>query len=112
MNNFGKKLKYFRNQIGITQEQLAEKLGVSYTQYQNYERGKSYPHMEKFIKLCQIMDVPADYLLSDEARIFRDYSSASLFKEFRDMSDEESKAINFAFLKMAEYKKGPDNPEK
>ena len=111
MNNFGRKLKYHRKQSGLTQEQLAEKMGVSYTQYQNYERGKSYPLMEKFIVLCQLLDVPADYLLSDEARIFQDYSSSVMFQEFRDMTDKESKAINFAFMKMMEYKKGQDKSE-
>ena len=111
MNNFGKKLKYYRKRSGVTQEHLAEKLGVSYTQYQNYERGQSYPLMEKFITLCQILDVPADYLISDEARIFQDYSSSVMFQEFRDMSDEESNAIHFAFMKMAEYKKEQNKSE-
>jgi transcriptional regulator with XRE-family HTH domain len=111
MKDFGKRLKYYRKQAGFTQEQLAEKLGISNTQYQNYEQGISYPLMDKFIVLCQVINVPADCLLSDKARVFQDYSSTALFQEFRDMSDDESKAINFAFLKMAEYKKKLDEPK-
>lgn len=105
MNEFGKNLKKIRNQAGYTQDQMAEKLMISSTQYKNYEQGVCYPPIEKIISLCNILNVSADYLLRNEDRIFQDYATSAFFQELCKMSDEESKAIFYAFEKLIDYKK-------
>ena len=44
---FGKNLKYFRKRAGLTQKQLAQKLGMTYRAYQYYESGDKFPNLEK-----------------------------------------------------------------
>ena len=55
----------------MTQEQLALMLGVSVQSVTKWEAEKSYPEMDKLLKLCQIFDVTLDDLVqgrSDDQR--------------------------------------------
>lgn len=63
-------LKRFRQELKLSQRQLAEKIGVPYQSYQTYEYGSSVPSANVIIKLAQAFDVSADYLLglSDKPR--------------------------------------------
>lgn len=47
----------------MTQEQLALMLGVSRQSVTKWEAEKSYPEMDKLLKLCQIFDVTLDDLV-------------------------------------------------
>ena len=53
-----------RKQLGIKQSELAEILGISDNQVSNIENGRSFPKMNNFIRLCEVLDCNADYLLS------------------------------------------------
>ncbi len=66
---FGEKLKLLRAKEKMTQQELAEKIGVTTRTLQNYEMGKMYPKQsEIYGKLSEIFNVTADYLLSTEDR--------------------------------------------
>lgn len=54
----------------MTQQAVADELGVIARSYQRYERGESEPSLFTLASLAVILDVTADYLLglSDEAR--------------------------------------------
>ena len=47
----------------LTQEQLAEKTGLSANYISNIENNYSIPSLETFIKICSALDVTADYIL-------------------------------------------------
>ena len=71
--NFAEKLKQLRTKAGYTQPEVAQKIGVSYRAYQNYEMGKVYPKNSSIYgKLAALFDVTADFLLSDEDRYIID----------------------------------------
>lgn len=55
-------LKHIRIKSGISQKQSAIAAGVSVTQYQNYEYGKSEPTSSVLIDLANFFNVPIDYL--------------------------------------------------
>ena len=63
IKNFSEYLKQLRKHEGLTQKQIAEKLGLAYQSYQGYELGNSLPTLEHFIELCHIFDVTANELL-------------------------------------------------
>ncbi|MBQ3040924.1 MAG: helix-turn-helix transcriptional regulator [Clostridia bacterium] len=63
---FKDKLKKFRTDNSITQEELAEKLFVSRTLISKWENGVIYPSSENMKKLAILMNVEIDYLLSAE----------------------------------------------
>lgn len=56
-------LKRMRKLKGIPQSKLATAAGVSTTQYQNYEYGKSEPTASVLIALADYFDVSLDYLV-------------------------------------------------
>ncbi len=61
--NLGKKLKELRKSYGLTQEKLADALGISRVNYTRYETDKARPDYETLILLADFFDVTTDYLL-------------------------------------------------
>lgn len=55
---FGQRLRQLRRQNNITQERLAEFIGVSVDLISNIERGINAPSFETLEKLAEILDVP------------------------------------------------------
>ena len=57
------RLKMFRTESGLTQEELAEKLGVSRQAVAKWERGESIPDVESCVKLAEIYGTTVDMLV-------------------------------------------------
>ncbi len=66
MVDFGNTLKKLRLQEGLTQQQLADKLGVTKSVVSYYELQERYPSPEVLTKLASIFHVTTDYLLGIE----------------------------------------------
>lgn len=62
----GDKIMNLRKKNAWSQEELAEKLGVSRQSISKYESAQVVPDMEKILKLSRIFGVTTDYLLKDE----------------------------------------------
>ena len=60
---FGERLKMYREQRGLTQEQLAEKIGVAKSTVTGYEKGNRTPDVPKIKKLAAALEVSGDDLL-------------------------------------------------
>ncbi len=65
--SFGENLQFYRKREEITQEQLAERVGVSRQTISKWESDTSYPEMEKLIILCDLFGCTMDVLLRGEA---------------------------------------------
>ncbi len=63
---FKDKLKQYRTENNISQEDLANKLFISRTLISKWENGVIYPSYSNMEKLAEIMGVSIDYLLSNE----------------------------------------------
>ena len=61
--NMGLRIAQRRKELHWTQEQLAEKMGVSLQTVSNIELGKKAVRPENLANLCMHMDVSADYIL-------------------------------------------------
>lgn len=57
------KILTLRKSKDLTQEQLAERLGVSRQSISKWESGQAIPELEKIVKLSGIFDATTDYLL-------------------------------------------------
>lgn len=55
-----------RKKNGWSQEELADKLGVSRQAVSKWESAGSTPDLQRVIQLAQLFDVSTDYLLRDE----------------------------------------------
>ena len=62
---FSERLKKLRKEAGLTQVDVAEKLGISQPAYASWERGVKKPTQENLIKLSKILYVSVDYLLGN-----------------------------------------------
>jgi transcriptional regulator with XRE-family HTH domain len=62
---FYEKLKENRIQLGLSEEQLSNKLNVSKETIAKWETGVSMPDLKNVIKLSDIFNVSTDYLLKD-----------------------------------------------
>ncbi len=57
----------FRRRSGLSQEQLAEKIGVSRQSVSKWESGAATPELEKLLALSECFGVPLDALVKEEA---------------------------------------------
>ena len=80
MVDFGKKLKELRKQSGMTQAQLAVKLGITKSVVSYYELSERTPSPEVLRDIALIFKVSTDYLLGIERGKTIDVS---------DLSDED-----------------------
>ncbi|MBQ8176653.1 MAG: helix-turn-helix transcriptional regulator [Oscillospiraceae bacterium] len=62
---FREKLVQLRKSRNLTQEQLAEALGVSRQAVSRWEAGDSTPDMINLLGLCDLFGVSSDYLIHD-----------------------------------------------
>ena len=63
---FGLQLIMLRKRNGITQRELAQKLGVHITTIKNWEGGHCYPDVNNICALADVLHVSADSLLGRE----------------------------------------------
>lgn len=61
--SIGERIQELRKKKYMSQEDLAEKVDVSKQSVSKWELDKALPNIEKILKLCDIFEVSADYLL-------------------------------------------------
>ena len=59
------RLKMYRTHMGLTQEQLAEKIGVSRQAVAKWERGDAMPDIDSCLKLAELYGITVDMLVRD-----------------------------------------------
>lgn len=62
---FSKNLQELRTSRGLSQEQLADKIGVSRQAIGAWESGKTMPEIDKVAQICKVFEVSADELLGE-----------------------------------------------
>lgn len=60
---FNKRLREVRMGSGLTQQNMADKLGISLNAYQKYEQAERSPSLECLVSIADIFDISLDYLL-------------------------------------------------
>ena len=71
--NIGENIRRLRRGMDMTQEQLADKLGVAYQSVSRWENGTTYPDMEMLPALSSIFGVTVDELLGMEESRKKDW---------------------------------------
>lgn len=64
---FSERLAELRREKGLTQQQLAERVGLHQTQIHRYESGSSEPSMDALRRLALALGVSTDALVFEEA---------------------------------------------
>ena len=64
LKDMGQRIMVRRKSLRMTQEELAEKLGVSTQMISNLELGKKAIRPENLAKVCSILELSADFILT------------------------------------------------
>ena len=61
-------IKFIRKENNLSQEQLAEQLGVSRQAVSKWESGQSYPEMDKVLLICKLYNYNIDELMNENVK--------------------------------------------
>lgn len=87
----GNRISKRRKQLNYTQEILAEKMNVSVQMISNLERGNKAIKIENLIKISEILDISADYILTGKT-IDKDISK--IFDKILKLNTTDFKMID------------------
>lgn len=76
--NLADNLKRIRKDNNLSQEQLAEKLGVSRQAVSKWESGVSYPEMDKVIQICNLFDLNINELINENIKDVKEMKEAQI----------------------------------
>lgn len=77
------KLAELRKASGFSQDELAERLGVSRQSVSRWETGQAEPSPENLRAMCALYQVSADYLLLEDAPLPEEDASPEAYKSLR-----------------------------
>lgn len=93
LKEMGQRIMTRRKSLCFTQEELAEKIDVSTQMISNLECGKKAIRPENLAKVCRVLDISADYILTgvntnnQEINIIAEKLMKLSNKEFEIVSD-------------------------
>ena len=101
----GQKIVKLRHNNKITQEELAEKIGVSSQAVSKWENGKNLPDIEHLMLIAKLFNVPYSFFIEDEndehleyrSRLFNEdsmYTKVQTFAQFEGL-EQTLKSLDF-----------------
>ena len=94
---FGKRLRELRIQKGLTQERIAEYIGIKPENYSRIENGLSFPKPENIVKISKVLNVQIAELFQFSQ--FSDYTNIleQVIKKLQN--DADATLLVYKFLK-------------
>ena len=93
MVNFGERIRELRKERGITNYEMATRLGLSRNTLTNWERGNKEPHAVEILEeMAKIFEVPLKYLLIEEDK--RDITKNPIIIDLINRVSRLEKMIN------------------
>lgn len=94
------RLKTARTDKCLKQQDVAEQLGIKANTISNWEKGRTEPDIDTFVKLCDIYEIDCASLLSDVyafKRISKDITLAEYnhIKKYRDLDSHGREMVDF-----------------
>ena len=107
----GNRVRLQRMLIGISQEKLGERLGLTFQQVQKYEKGINRIGASRLFELSRVLGVPVQFFYEDAPVASSQTSSAPGFAErssdshvFEFLSSREGLELNRAFSRITDPK--------
>ena len=94
MVDVGKRIRKLRNARKMTQEECAERIGVTKSTISSYENGSRLPSYDVLVKIAQIFKVSTDYLLGQ--------SSGKITIDTTELTDKQLSIIQSTIEAFAE----------
>lgn len=94
MSTINLRLRQLRRQKNMSQEELAQKLGVSRQAIIAIEQGNSLPSLPVIIAILRVLDIPFDSLLNPSWNPFRPYSPVTEDEPTSDLTVFDTNQVN------------------
>lgn len=91
IRHIGNLIRIARKMAGLSQMELAEKLGISYQQVQKYEKGLSEISLSRLSQIAHALNTPINRFISDDEKMMVS-ESMSLYGI---LSDDEIELLRF-----------------
>lgn len=111
----GRRIKKRRIELGISQEKLADVLGVTYQQVQRYENGANKLNVENIQLIADILSVPVSHffaasdeilMVAEEATTYLLADESKLLRYFRKIENNSFKDLVMQVARLAVKIKG------
>ena len=90
------RLKMLRQELALTQSEMAHIVDVPVRTYANWEQGRSFPSVERLPHLAAFFDVPVDYLLG----VNRETVNHRIMDQLAILTPEQRKAVELVLVSM------------
>ena len=80
----GNQIKHYRNEKGLSQEELAERIFVTRQSISNWENNKNYPDINSLVLLSEVFEISIDNLIKGDLEQMK-----------KEINSEEVKKLNF-----------------
>ena len=104
---FSERLKKLRKDTGLTQVDVASKLGISQQAYASWERGVKKPTQDNLVKIAQILNVSVDYLVGNSEEKTDELDNIELLFRMnsKGLTEEEKKVFRKELIDFMEERK-------
>ena len=95
--NFGERLKQIRKTKGLSQQELADQLGVHFSHLNRMENGRAEPSFEVIKQLTDIFAINADYFFQDSdgtEPLIQNKNLAEKIRLISTLDDADQAALN------------------
>lgn len=89
----GMRIKRCREKLGLTQEQFAERVGLTVNYVSMIERGVSFPRCDKLVAIMNELDTSADDVFCDVVERSSERWASELSQELSGLSPEGRRRI-------------------
>jgi transcriptional regulator with XRE-family HTH domain len=97
----GERIRLYRSMVGMSQQKLAENLGVTFQQLQKYERGENRIGAGRLLTVATVLGIPITFLLDEEGFSQRHGSEHSMAVGALDTA-RDAYAIGRAFSQITD----------
>ncbi|UNK63025.1 helix-turn-helix transcriptional regulator [Buttiauxella ferragutiae] len=91
--SFSTRFLQLRKEHGLTQPQMADKVGIHLTQVRRYESGEAQPSLEILKRIAVTFSVSADWLIFEEGEREPQDELKLKFEAIKQMDEEELKSV-------------------
>ncbi|MBR2131881.1 MAG: helix-turn-helix transcriptional regulator [Oscillospiraceae bacterium] len=93
MNKIGKRIQQARQEQGMTQSELSQKLGLTQKYISNIECNTKHPKLETFIAIANALNIDANTLLVDVLSVSDEIQCSALWEKLSKLPEEKRKKL-------------------
>lgn len=105
---FGEKIRESRKAKGLTQKQLADKIGAKHNSVSDWENNKNKPDPDTIEILCGVLSITPNYLLRNSENGFSSHER-NIIEKYRSLDRYGKEVVNLVVDK--EYERCQDQKE-